>query len=65
MDTTKNTCPCCHTPLVETKRPDWDKDLRMYARFFYRCDKCCIDITIDHGVVTIIDKSGKVVLSGK
>lgn len=66
MDTTKNTCPHCHTPLIETRKPDWDKDLHMYARFFYRCDKCCIDIIVDYdGIITVTDKDGKVVQSGK
>ena len=59
-------CPLCNHPLVETRRPYWDKALRMYARFFYRCDKCCIDIVVDYdGIITVTDKDGKVVQSGK
>lgn len=62
---TDKQCPLCNSPLIETRKPDWDKTLRMYTNFFYRCDKCCTDITIDHGVVTMIDKNGAVILSGK
>lgn len=58
-------CPLCSHLLIETKAPDWDKDLHMYARFFYRCDKCCIDIVVDHGETIATDKNGKIVLSGK
>lgn len=58
-------CPICHTYLIETRKPDWDNSHHMYAKFFYRCDKCCVDIAIDNGIVTIIDKNGKIVLSGK
>lgn len=61
----KRECPICKSELVETRRPEWDAELRMYAKFFCRCDTCCADITIDHEVVTMTDKSGKVMLSGK
>ena len=61
----KRECPICKSELVETRRPEWDAELRMSAKFFCGCEICCADITIDHEVVTMTDKSGKVMLSGK
>ena len=58
-------CPICNSKLIQSKTPEWDKELRMYAKFFCRCDKCFADITINYGVVTMIDKNGLIVLSGK
>lgn len=58
-------CPICNSELKQSRMPGWDKKLRTYAKFFCRCDKCCLDITINHGVVTMIDKNGSVVLSGE
>lgn len=61
----KRECPICKSKLIEARTPEWDKEICMYAKSFYRFDKCCADITVDHGVVTMTDKSGKVMLSGK
>ena len=58
-------CPICKSELVEIRLPEWDKELRIYAKRYFRCDICYADITIDHGVVTMTDKSGKIILSGK
>lgn len=58
-------CPICNSELKQSRTPEWDKELRIYAKFFCRCDKCNADVTIDHGVVTMIDKNGLIQLSGK
>lgn len=40
------------------------KKQNQYTMFFRWCDKSCADVTVDYGVVTMIDKDGAVILSG-
>ena len=61
----KKECPICKSALIQSRPPVWDKAHHEYAIFYCRCDKCCVDITFDHGIISVFDKKGVIVLSGK
>lgn len=59
-------CIQCNTPMIHLGDSNWDREQKMYTTSKYRCDKCCISASSDHGIMTYIDdKTGIVIRSGK